>query len=290
MEEANSSMQEVSVPEETSAEETAAAAASGEAEAAKPSESEAQQPEPADAAKETSPEPADSEADAEEEAAEKPAESEKPLVKVKFNKQERAYTAEEAAPLVEMGLKWDSFKEKHEKLKFLAQSHGKSVGELIDLLVNSNDKLLYRQTLSECSGNETAARRLFEVEKNERQRKFESAKAAEQEQAQREEQQERNQLQQRLADDFLTLSREVPDKYAKFADVPAPVVEAAVKENISLLDAYLRFEHRETHKSEAERSRQAQAAGRSAGSLGGDRGSPAPELDSFERAFHRALW
>lgn len=297
MEETNSSMQDVSMPEETAAEGPSEAASSGETtdtEAARPSQSDAENTDEAaedtaEAAEAESAGAADSEAAAEEKAAEEPAEPQ-PLVRVKFNKQERAYTPEEAAPLVEMGLKWDSFKENHEKLKFLALTHGKSVGELIDLLVNSNDKLLYRQTLAECGGNEAVAQKLFEVEKSERQRKFDGAKTAEQEQARQEEQQERDQLQQRLADEYVALSKEAPGRFTQFADVPAPVVETAIKEHISLLDAYLRFEHREARKSEAERGIQAGAARRSAGSLGGERSTPDLDLDSFERAFHRALW
>ena len=189
-----------------------------------------------------------------------------------------------------MGLKWDSFKENHEKLKYLALSHGKSVGELIDSLMDGNDKLLYQQVLSECGDNEDAAQKLFAMQKSERQRKFEEANVREREQGAREERQERDRLQKRLADEYVALSGEIPGRFSRFADIPDPVIREAVKENISLLDAYLRFEHRESQKSEAERAKQADSAKRSAGSLSGEQTAPEPDLDSFERAFHRALW
>lgn len=218
------------------------------------------------------------------------AESRETRIRVKFNKRERSYTPEEAAPLVEMGLKWDSFRENHEKLKYLALSHGKTVGELIDTLMDGNDKLLYRQTLSECGGNEAAAQKLFAMQQSARRQKFDEAAAREQGQGAEEEVRERGRLQQRLADEYAVLSQEMPGKFSKFADIPAPVVREAVGENIPLMDAYLRFAYRESKKREAERAAQADLAKRSAGPLGGERTAPEPALDSFERAFHRALW
>lgn len=212
-----------------------------------------------------------------------------PVVRVKFNKRERTYTTEEAAPLVEMGLKWDSFRPQHEKLRYIAVSQGKSVGELIDQLLNDSDGQLYRQLMDECGGNETAAGRLFEAQKAERQQRFEQSRAGELEQERQDLEELQSSLEQRLADDFLMLINEVPGRFGGFEDVPAAVVESAVEDHLSLFDAYLRYEYRESRRAAAAQAKQMLAADRSAGPLGGAKNAPEIDLDSFERAFHTAL-
>jgi DNA-binding protein Fis len=211
------------------------------------------------------------------------------VIRVKFNKQERSYTAEQAAPLVEMGLKWDSFKETHEKLKFLAANSGKSVGEMVDSLVTSADKALYEQVLHECGGNQAAADKLFEYQKSDRQQRFDAMKSQEQAQTRREQEEEKRSLQEKLTADFAELNREMPGKYPQFSDIPRAVVDSALKTGRSLLDAALRYELRETNASRQARTQQAQAASHSAGSLGGTPLAGEPDMDSFEQAFYTAL-
>ncbi|MDD2362800.1 MAG: hypothetical protein PHH84_07610 [Oscillospiraceae bacterium] len=206
---------------------------------------------------------------------------------VKFNKQERTYTVEQAVPLVEMGLKWESFRPQHEKLRYMALSQGKSVSELIELVQEDFDERLYARLLEECGGNQAAAKRLHETQKAEMQRRYEQACA--QEQIRQEQQDLQTGLEERLADDFLLLVKEVPDRFAGFEDVPSAVVDSAVKENLCLLDAYLRYELQEKKKAAAAQATQAQAAARSAGSLEGKRNSPETDLNSFEHAFYTAL-
>ena len=73
------------------------------------------------------------------------------VIRVKFNKRERVYSAEQAAPLVEMGLKWESFRPQYEKLKFLASIQQKTVGQLIDGLIEERDDRLYRRMVEEAA-------------------------------------------------------------------------------------------------------------------------------------------
>ena len=211
------------------------------------------------------------------------------FVRVKFNKHERSYTSQEAAPLVEMGLKWDSFRASHDKLRYLAEAHGQTVGQLIDGLMLSSDKRLYRQLVEECGGNEMAANQLLEGKKAERQRRCEQSRAEEQQREQQEEIEQRGQWQQRLAEEYRILETEVPGRFARFSDVPDAVLALAAQENIPLLDAYLRTEYRDMQRRNHERAQQEAAAARSTGSLGGAHNLPAPELDSFEQAFYQAL-
>ena len=80
------------------------------------------------------------------------------VIRVKFNKRERVYSAEQAAPLVEMGLKWESFRPQYEKLKFLASIQQKTVGQLIDGLIEERDDRLYRRIVKEMGGDEERPR------------------------------------------------------------------------------------------------------------------------------------
>ena len=96
-------------------------------------------------------------------------------------------------------------------------------------------------------------------------------------------------VEQRLADQFLQISEEFPDKFGRFSDLPQAVVKTALYERICLLDAYLRFAHREARQAQAERERQQQTAARSAGTMQGSQQTHAPEIDSFEQAFKSAL-
>ncbi len=210
-------------------------------------------------------------------------------IHVKFNKQQRSYTLEQATPLVEMGLKWDSFKPHHQKLRYLASAEGKSVAALIQQMMEDSDSRHYKQLLEEMEGNETAASRLFEMQKAERQRQFEQLCTEQADRERLEETGQQEKTEQRLADDFLQLHSEFPDRFVYFKDVPSAVVESAVRENLPLLDAYLRYQHREARRAAAQQARQAEAAARSAGSLSGMQHSPDTELNSFEQAFNTAL-
>lgn len=224
-------------------------------------------------------------------AADAPAEAvtETAMVRVKFNKQEHTLTVEQAAPLVEMGMKWEQFRTHHEKLRYLAQEGGQSVGALIDSLLEQNDAQALERLREECGGSEAAAAKLLAIQQAERQRLFDQAGIREEAESRLEAEQEQAALEQRLADEFVRLTEEMPGQFDAFTDVPPAVVDIAVRSNVSLMDAYLRYTFYEQRRAEAVRERQAQSAGRSAGSLGCAGHMPEPEMDSFERAFHTAL-
>lgn len=211
------------------------------------------------------------------------------MIRVKYNKQERTYSAEQAAPLVEMGLKWDSFRPQYEKLKYLASSQQKTVADLIDQIMEEDDSRLYRQIMDEVGGDQAEVARIFEMRKAERQKKFEQMCLNEAEKENLEQVEQQAEIENRLANDFLNLCDEFPDRFSNFSEIPAPVVETAVNENISLFDAYLRYQHREAMRVAEEQRRQSDSAARSAGSLGDVNLSFEFELDEFEQAFYNAL-
>lgn len=204
-----------------------------------------------------------------------------PVVRVKFNKQEREYSIDEATPLVQKGLKWDSFQETHEKLKFLSTTSGLSVQDLVDKLVESNEETLYQQILDK-AGNEEIAKELHEAKKAERQRKFDEFKTQEAEREKQEAESEAEAERNRLANEFIELKSETG--IAEFKDVPKSVLSLASKKHISLYDAYLRYEKAETAKAKAVADKQTEASKTSSGSLSSDAQNNKTEYDDVTRA------
>lgn len=92
----------------------------------------------------------------------------------------------------------------------------------------------------------------------------------------------------RLAEDFLTLTEEFP-QFVSPSQLPDGVLDMAVQQGISLLDAYLRYRLQEEKKVVAAAEKRKQAAARSAGSLSRGAVQTPPEQDAFLRAFRNAL-
>ena len=234
---------------------------------------------------ETTEETAEGAAEAEDEVEDEVEES-APVIRVKYNKQERTYSIDEAVPLVEMGLKYESFKPHYEKLKFMASTTGQGVAELIDTLMESNENALYEKILDEVGGNEKVAKQLHEYQKAERKRKFDELVAQEVEREKKEAALEAEAENSRLAQEFIELKKEV-GKFNEFKDVPDAVLSLAAKKKISLLDAYLRYERSETKKAEAAKAKQAEAAKSSTGSLSD---SPADSDASMFAEISKGVW
>ena len=173
-------------------------------------------------------------------------------IPIQYNHESRELTLE--------GLKFDEVSPTLEKIRFLATANGKSMQEMVDALVESQDKQLYSSILAECDGNEALANRLFDAEKLKRQTAAESA----QKEAAAAQEKEKADLAKRLADEFVELQQEFPE-LAEFSAVPKSVLDAAVKGK-NLTDAYLRYQRAESKKVSAAKATQEQAAKASAGS------------------------
>ena len=113
--------------------------------------------------------PADSEGEAapaspqsaEPEKAQTEEESEPPSISLNVGGEEKTYTPEEAAPLVENGLKWQAFQESYDKLEYLAESIGKDVPALIDAMMASSEEAAVETLKEQCGGNEEVAKKLY---------------------------------------------------------------------------------------------------------------------------------
>lgn len=91
--------------------------------------------------------------------------SEETFIPVKFNKEVKNIPLKEASDLVQKGMKFDLISEEYKRLKNLAASDGKAVSEYITLLETQKDEKRYQNLLEEYGGNEAAANRIMELEK-----------------------------------------------------------------------------------------------------------------------------
>ena len=216
-------------------------------------------------------------------------ESEPPSISLSVGGEEKTYTPEEAAPLVENGLKWQAFQESYDKLEYLAETIGKDVPALVDAMMRSSEEAAVEKLKEQCGGNEEVAKKLYAYQKQERLSKLGEKKAASLRSKEEMTKAQRDKLQDTLAQGYIELAKEIPDKFPSFKDVPRPVVDMAVKKGISLLDAYLRFEHSENQKRESAKAKQAAAAGSSAGTMESKPVETAPEIDAFLAGLRRSL-
>lgn len=206
---------------------------------------------------------------------------------VQYNHEELRLSRDEATALAQKGMRLDRLEEQTgtqaselvpllDKLRFLAVSNSKTLPEMVDALVESQDKQLYESILAECDGNDAIAQRLFDAEKAKRQGLFESQK---QETAAAQEKQKAD-LTKRLADEFVELQREFPE-LAEFSAVPKSVLDMAVK-GANLTDAYLRYQHAENRKAAAAKAAQESAAKASPGSQAAGAGETTdPTIDAM---------
>ncbi len=192
-----------------------------------------------------------------------------PVIRAKYNKQELTFTAEEAVPLVQMGLKFRALEPSYRRLRQLAAAEGLGLPALIDRLAKEGEEALYRKTLAECGGNEEAARRLFAYQRQERERASSEEAAA--------------------GEAFRELCDAFPGRFREPGELPAEVVELAARRGLSLLDAYLRYEHEGLEKAAREKARQEKAALASSGSMTGESAQPDPDAEAFSAAFSAAL-
>ena len=239
------------------------------------------QPEEPAAQEETDPLPEDEEGT--------PSEEPEPLVRAKFNKQEKTYTTDEAGPLVEMGLKWGEFQPEMGKLQYLAEASGApSVPELLDKLIAGFEDSMYQGILSE-TGNEKTAREMTDLKLSALRRGFEEAKEKRSRADEEEQEKEKTALTDRMAAGFAELQKEVPGAFADVSKVPKAVMQMAAQKDISLYDAYLRYERMQAGKSKAVQEKQKAASAASPGNMASETNHEDTAVDSFMAGLNQTL-
>lgn len=212
--------------------------------------------------------------------AESPSDDEQ-LLTVKFNKQLRSLSRESATTYAQKGMKYEAISPLLDTLKYVAASEEKTLAEFVEAIRSQHEEALFSR-LMERYGDEEVAKELLELEKSKHQAAYEALLEREK----NEENETEEAVTKRMAEEFDALRREFP-QYSDFGKLPKAVVREAVERGIPLLDAQLRYEHRERVKADRAKADQESAARASTGaqSSGG-----APFVSKVEAALLKGLW
>ncbi len=178
------------------------------------------------------------------------------IVPIKFNKETRSLTLNEASLLAQKGLKFEAIEKDYGILRQLAAEEDKSVPCFVEALVQGR-KADKKQALTEkCGGDETLAEHILELEGN-------APKDL------------------RLEE----VSAHFP-KIKKIEDLPQEVTDAASLKGTFLLDEYLRYllKQKQSVKDTLQNQKAAEMAG--TGSLMSQNNNQSPETEEFLRG----LW
>ncbi len=179
-------------------------------------------------------------------------------VRVKFNKEIRELSIEEASALAQKGLKYDTVSGDLDRLRVLAKSNGKNITDFITELENQIRNAHKNDLMESCSGNSELVDRIIELEG------------------------------EKQADDILGLTEllhEFPE-IKSVEDIPESVLSAVEMKGGNLFDAYLRYLHQQTRQAKRHIEERARTAKSSVGSQLG-RGDTASEINN---EFIKGLW
>lgn len=206
-------------------------------------------------------------------------ESEPITIPIRFNHESKNLTIDEAATYAQKGMAAEPVMS---KLRYLSAIFGKPINQVVDSLLTSNEEARKTELLEKVNGDEELAKQLFEAEKSKHQKAVDDMIAAEKSA----DEQEKASVNDRLASDFIELQKEYPE-ISSVDKIPKSVMKNAVDKNISLLDAYLRYERTENKKIKAAVESQKTAEKSTTGSAqSADNDGTTPEIE----AMLQGLW
>ena len=173
------------------------------------------------------------------------------VIPIKFNKEIRNITLDEAATLAQKGLKFDIIAEDYNTLKALATQNQKSVSEFLLTLQKNQQETRKKELAEQCGGNCEMAEYVLKLEEPK---------------------------QDHLG--FAELQSAFPN-ISSIEDLPEEVVERATLNGRLLLDEYLRYQLANKQMSENVAAAQKQAEEASIGSQRDRRGGLNPETEEF---------
>ena len=177
-------------------------------------------------------------------------------VPVKYNKETRELSLEDASTLAQKGLKFEAIEKDYIALKSLAEKENKSVPQYISDLAAKRQEVLRENLTKECGGNEKMADRILSLE------------------AQGEKE--------------LNL-KEVYDTFPDIKtmdDLPEEVLDKCRLKGTLPLDEYLRYLLSQKRKVDEARKKQKESEASATGSLANLKGAENPETQEFLRG----LW
>ena len=195
----------------------------------------------------------------------------------------RADDTERVTTLLRQGMRFEQFEPQFEELRRLSVAAGyHRPEELIEQLSKALDARTFDRLLTETGGNRALASEVMEA----RRQAAAKALAAPKPVSESERRQQRN---ERLAREYRELTKLCPDAPA-FGKLPPEVLRAAVQDDASLTDAYLRFAQTQRVLAEQAKTAAQKAHAASTGSLYAQAEEDASDASrSFLTGFQRNL-
>lgn len=208
-----------------------------------------------------------------------PAVAEEPIITVRYNKQDRGLTREEAITLAQKGLKYDSMSEMLNNISYLAAIQDKTPAELIRGYIEAGENIKRQELIDRYGEDNEVIEVMMEKFKTENQQKFSAVK----ETIKQKEAAAEQDLNQRIADEFQNMKADFSE-LTDYASLPTEVKRAAVN-GMPLKYAYLEYKYAQEKLAAAAKSQAEAAAKKSTGSMATDDG-----VSSTENALLRGLW
>ncbi len=181
------------------------------------------------------------------------------LIPVKFNKEVKKISLEEAATLAQKGMKYEIICKDYEALKALATEDGKSVAEYLEHLKNAKLQSRRNELLEKCGGDTDLAEHFLSLEQA---------------------------VKKETENDFNEVKKYFP-AIKEIEQLPEEVVESSRLKGSSLLDEYLRYLLNEKVKQRKAEEEIQKADKKSMGSLQNKNGGISPEAVEFLKGLWR---
>ena len=187
-----------------------------------------------------------------------------------------ASDSEEITTLLQLGMKQREMQPLMDDLQRLAIAHGsKSIRDFVECAKAESDTQALEAAVA--AYGEQEGRAYFEAQ----QARMQARKTTPVD--------DRLLMSERLAAEFFELKNEFAE-YTAFEQLPQEVIHTAVKESIPLVDALLRYQHRQAKHAEVEKRAAARSAASATGSLRQSADTPSSAaMDAFLRGLHRRL-
>lgn len=188
------------------------------------------------------------------------------LITIRYNHETLNLTPDEAAVLAQKGKAYEKISPVLSELELAAERTGLSISDLVKEWVGCVDKAALEDAIEKSGGDSYAGNQLYTRQLEEARQKVKTR---------RETTEQENSISEynnnRLAEDFEKYRGEMGVK--EISELPKAVIKTAVKENIPLFDAFLRFEHKNKTQIDKNKQKQKQNSAAAPTSLesGGDK-------------------
>ncbi len=185
-------------------------------------------------------------------------------IPIRFNHENFDLSPEEAAVLAQKGKLFEQNQAVFDQVTYLSERLGTSPDQVLENLLDSIEKADLEKAIEESGGDAYQGQKLYEKNKSEIRRRIDARQkeaAADNDY--------KTYRENKIADEFLKYKNEMGCKDIK--DVPQAVIDTAVKEKISLFDAFLRHKYKNEGRRQKNENKKQQNAGAAVGNLGGNK-------------------